>query len=286
MFIDNRLIVPYIPGAQGDLWDKLIVLCKTGPTGYCASMQVHPIKTRLFEEGEDLFSFVHEHIPKLKDGSILAIASKVVALAEGRVVELKGSPDALHMQRSGSRLKRRGKQKVALMRKESEWMRHVWGKWWLTVRDGMVAVNAGIDESNADGKLVLLPKDPFESAQRLYASLLQNYRIKNLGVIITDSRITPLRAGVVGVALGYAGFRGVRDYRGTKDLFGRRMEVTQTNITDSLATAATLVMGEGNECQPLVVITGAPVEWTDVVDRNELKIPREQDMFKHLFEDR
>lgn len=241
-------------------------------------MNVTPIKTRVFKEGDDLTAFITEHVPTLKEGSVLAIASKVVALAEGRVVAVGDEYD-----------------KETLIRRESEWMLKVLPKWWLTVRDGTVVVNAGIDESNADpvkslrdhgagGKLILLPKDSFASAQRLYASLLQNYRIRNLGVIITDSRITPLRAGVVGVALGYVGFRGVRDYRGTSDLFGRPMEVTQTNIADSLATAATLVMGEGNESRPLAIIEGAPVEWTGEVDRSELKIPRDQDMFKHLFD--
>lgn len=228
-------------------------------------MIVRPVKTRLFKENEDLAAFIGEHIQTPKNGSIIAIASKIVALSEGRVAPLAGDTEGL-------------------IKQESEWMRHVWGTWWLTVRDGTVVVNAGIDESNADGKLVLLPKDSFESAQRLYSSVLQNTRIRNFGVIITDSRIQPARAGVVGVALGYAGFRGVRDYRGTSDLFGRPLAVTQTDVADSLATAATLVMGEGKESQPLVVIEGAPVEWTDAVDRNELKIPREQDMFKHLFD--
>ncbi len=113
---------------------------------------------------------------------------------------------------------------------------------------------------------------------------MEAYNVKNIGVIITDSRITPLRAGVLGVALGYAGFTGIRDYRGKPDLYGRPMEVTQTNSADSLATAATFLMGEGDESQPLAVVEGAPVEWVDAVDRNELKMPREQDLFKHLFE--
>ena len=235
-------------------------------------MRVEPIKTRIFKEGENLATFIEEHVPRLQEGSILVVASKIVALAEGRTVAKPVKEEDLIQQ-------------------ESEWMRHVWGKWWLTVRDGTIVVNAGIDESNvypnpkgAGGKLILLPKDSFTSAKRLYSSILQNYGIRNCGIIITDSRIMPLRAGVVGVALGYAGFRGVRDYRGTPDLFGRAMEVTQTDVADSLATAATLVMGEGSESQPLAVIEDAPVEWTDVVDREELKIPREQDMFKHLFD--
>ena len=243
--------------------------------GIVASMKVMAVKTRVFQEGEDLAALITEHIPNLKEGSIIAVASKIVALSENRVVDTT-------------------EDKEALIKKESEWMKHVFGKWWLTVRDGTVVVNAGIDESNAAGKMILLPEDSFASAQRLYTSVLPHFakasqdkqkaRIRNLGIIITDSRIMPLRAGVVGVALGYTGFKGVRDYRGEPDLFGRPMEVTQTDVADSLATAATLVMGEGAECQPLAVIEDAPVEWTEATDREELKIPRDQDMFKHLFE--
>ena len=250
-------------------------------------MHVQAVKTRIFREGEDLGVFIEEHVPTLKDGSILAVASKIVALSENRVVDAT-------------------EDKEALIRKESEWMRHVFGPWWLTVRDGTVVVNAGVDESNANpveslrdhgasGKMILLPKDSFASAERLHSSILHppertgsvragKARMKNLGIIITDSRIMPLRAGVVGVALGYAGFKAVKDYRGEPDIFGRPMEVTQTDIADSLATAATLVMGEGAECQPLAIIEDAPVVWTDKTDREELKIPRDQDMFKHLFE--
>ncbi|HEY4526272.1 MAG TPA: coenzyme F420-0:L-glutamate ligase [Candidatus Paceibacterota bacterium] len=244
-------------------------------------MRVNPVKTRIFKEGEKLAAFVGEHIPRLEEGSILVVASKIVALAEGRTVVVENA-----------------KQKEELIRKESEWMKHVFGKWWLTVRDGTVVVNAGIDESNVRTKLtrsrqfgtwpreiILLPKNAFTSAARLRKQLMKHFDISKCGVIITDSRITPLRAGVVGVALGYAGFRGVKDYRGTPDLFGRPMEVTQTDVADSLATAATLVMGEGSESQPLAVIEDAPVVWTDSVDRDELKIPRDQDMFRSLFED-
>jgi len=245
-----------------------------------APMEVRAVKTRIFEQDENLEAFALAHIPALTEGSIFVVASKIVALAEGRVVGTANEEE--------------------LIRQESEWQRHIFGSWWLTVRDGTVVVNAGIDASNvnpvkdvksqaitshgAGGTLILLPKDSFGAAQRLREALRRQFALRALGVIITDSRITPLRAGVQGVALGYAGFKGVRDYRGSSDLFGRPMEVTQINIADSLATAATLLMGEGNECQPLAIIENAPVDWVDEVDRNELKMPREQDMFKHLFE--
>src|SRR3990167_10839394 len=143
--------------------------------GIVASMKVMAVKTRVFQEGEDLAALITEHIPNLKEGSIIAVASKIVALSENRVVDTT-------------------EDKEALIKKESDWMKHVFGKWWLTVRDGTVVVNAGIDESNVDpvkslhdhgarGKVILLPKDSFASAGRLYSSILQNTGIKNLGII-------------------------------------------------------------------------------------------------------
>ncbi len=229
-------------------------------------MNVRAVKTRVFKEGDALIEFIAQHVPGIKDGSILVVASKIVALAEGAVVQLANK-----------------KAKEKLIRAESEWQEQVLPEWWLTVRDGTVVVNAGIDDSNAGGNTILLPKDSFASAQTLRKKLMKAYGVKKLGVIITDSRVAPLRAGVTGVALGYAGFKGVRDYRGKKDIFGRKLVVTQTNVADSLATAATLLMGEGSERQPLAVIENAPVAWTGRVSKGELSIPMEQDMYRSLF---
>src|SRR3989344_3267870 len=225
-------------------------------------MKVLAMRTRIFKENDNLVAFIRAHVPKLKNGSILAVTSKIVALAEGRTADPKD--------------------KDALIKKESS--RAVKTKYvWLTMKDGMAMANAGIDDSNADGKLVLLPKDSFAVARKIRSSLLQKYKIRKLGVVITDSHVSPLRAGVVGVALGYAGFRGVRDYRGTKDIFGRTLKISQTNVADSLATAAVLAMGEGSERQPLCVIEDAPVVFTGRVNKKELLIPVEDDMYGPLF---
>jgi len=229
-------------------------------------MQVKPIKTDIFKEGENLLDFIFAHIPKLKDRTVLAVTSKIVALAEGRVVKIKNR-----------------KEKEQLIRAESEWQLKVLPNWWLTVRDGTVVVNAGIDDSNADGKTILLPKDSFGSAEIIRKKLRKTYKLKNLGIVITDSRTSALREGVTGVALGYAGFRGVKDYRNDTDIFGRKFKVTQTNIADSLATAATVVMGEGGERQPLAILTDAPVQFCEKVNRKELHIALKYDMYRSLF---
>ena len=219
-------------------------------------MNVRAVRTRLFSEGDDLAMFIERHIPKMKEGSILVVASKAVALAEGRTADTTD--------------------KEKLIKQESSWRKKILPKWWLTVRPG-------IDESNSNGKLVLLPEDCFASAKRLRLGLLKKYGLKKLGVIITDSRVAPLRAGVTGVALGYAGFRGIRDYRGKKDIFGKKLEVTRTNVADSLATAATLVMGEGSERQPLAIIEGAPVEFSERTNPREVLIPLADDIYRGLF---
>ena len=87
------------------------------------------------------------------------------------------------------------------------------------------------------------------------------------------------------MALGYAGFKGIRDYRGTKDIFGRTLKLSRTDVADSLATSAVLAMGEGREKQPLAVIENAPIDFTDKnPSRRELQMDPKKDIYRPLFE--
>ncbi len=228
-------------------------------------MNILPIKTKVFKEGQDLVSFIEDNIPSLEEGSILVVTSKIVALAENRTVNEsdKATKERIIKQES----------EIAIQTK------HVW----LTVKDGMIMASAGIDESNADGKLILLPENSYKSAEYLYQELRKKYSLQNLGILITDSRTAPFRAGVTGVALGYAGFRGIKDYREQVDIFNRPFKFVQVNIADSLATAAVFEMGEGNEMQPLAIITDIDLEYCEKVDPQELVIPLEDDMYLPLF---
>lgn len=228
-------------------------------------MIIRPIKTHVFQEGDDLFAFITRYFKKLPEKSVIIVTSKIVALAEKRTA-IAGN----------------ARMKEKLIRKESEFAiptKYVW----LTVKDGMAMASAGIDESNANGKLILLPKDSFKTARDLRDKLRPQHGVRHLGILITDSRTVPLRAGVTGVALGYAGFRGIKDYRGTPDIFGRKFEFSRTNIADGLAAAAVLAMGEGDERQPLAIIERAPVEFSDRVNRAELYIDIQEDMYRPLF---
>lgn len=229
-------------------------------------MEIKALKTSVFKENQDLLKFILRYFKKIPEKSILVITSKIVALSEGRVVDFIDK-----------------KQKIKLIKKESTFALKT-PLAWVTIKDGMVMASAGIDESNAQGKLILLPKDSFASAELLRKQLQEIFKIKKLGVLITDSRTFPLRAGIVGVALGYAGFKGIRDYRGTNDIFGRELKMSRTDVADSLATSAVLVMGEGKERQPLALITNAPVEFSEKVNKEELIMNPHEDLYKPFFE--
>ncbi|MDF1497303.1 MAG: coenzyme F420-0:L-glutamate ligase [Patescibacteria group bacterium] len=229
-------------------------------------MIVTAIKTPIFKEGQDLPVFLFKNLPKIKDGDVVVVTSKIVALAEGRVAE-----------------KVDDKTREKLIKAESQYaMKTKYG--WLAIRDNMVMAGAGVDESNANGKIILLPKDSFKTASTIRKALLRKFGLKKLGVLITDSRMLPLRSGTTGVAMGYAGIKGQKDYRGLKDIFGRVNKVSRVSVVDSLAAAAVVVMGESAERSPIAVISGAPVEFAERVNRHALDIDIKEDLYQPLFE--
>lgn len=230
-------------------------------------MIITSIKTRIFKVNESLEQFILRYLPKVSDKSIIVVTSKIVALAQGRKIDSSSTKD-----------------KVKWVKKESE--QYIKTKWcYLTLKDGHWCANAGIDESNVEyGGFILWPANPYQVARKIRRQLLKYYKVKNLGILITDSRIFPLRAGVSGVALGYAGFRGLRNYVGKKDLFGRRLKMTQTNVADSLASAAVLSMGEGNESCPLAIVSDAVIEFQVNTDPKELRISLKDDLYRPLFQ--
>ena len=231
-------------------------------------MLIQANKTSIFRENEELLPFVLKYLKKIPkknlENSVLAVTSKIVALSERRTRELKNKKD-----------------KIKLIKKESDFILNK--NFLFTLKDGMVMAFAGIDESNGDGKLILLPKDSFKSAAILRKKLIQKYNLKNLGVLITDSGFIPLRSGAVGMAIGYAGFQGVKNYIGKKDIFGRVLKMSKTNIADSLAASAVLSMGEGSERQPLAIITNVPVVFTEKMNKKEMKINIKKDIYAPLF---
>ena len=201
-------------------------------------MNIRAIKTKKISVGEiSLEKFLDDYIVDVKENSIIVVTSKVISLIENRVAPLTTDLDKLIHEEADY-----------ISKDKNRYDRYT------TFKFNALVSGAGIDQSNGDGSYILLPKDPQKTAKYIYDYLTKKFKIFDFGVIITDSRSMPLRVGASGVAIGFWGFAPLKDYVGTEDIFGRKLQFEKANVVDALATAAVLVMGEGNEQTPLAVI--------------------------------
>ena len=207
-------------------------------------MKVQAIKTRkMLPPKDDLWDLLTA-IKNLSENSVIAVTSKIVSIGEGRCVNISSSTkDEIAIQEADKFLPRELSPKGLIL---------------TTIKNNMLVASSGVDESNSGNFYTLWPKNPNLSAKNIWKFLRKKFHVKNLGVIITDSRLVPLRRGVVGIAISFYGFKPIKDYRNTKDLFGREFKMETSNFPDSLATVAVLEMGEGAESQPIAIISEIP----------------------------
>ncbi|MGB9659319.1 MAG: coenzyme F420-0:L-glutamate ligase [Nitrososphaerales archaeon] len=229
-------------------------------------IQYIPIYADVKKERFDLFEIVLEEVEKnaerLEDGDIIVISSKFVAMSEGRLVKLSDvipSPEAedlaskTHMP---SNL-------AELILREADLVFAGLPGFALAIKDGVFTPNAGIDRSNVqEGWAILYPRMPFRKAETLRRRILLEIG-KKVGIIITDSRLLPLRSGTTGIAIGVAGFDPVKDERGRKDLFNNVLRVTLRALADDICAGAQLIMGEANERIPLVIVRNSGIKLHD-----------------------
>lgn len=235
-------------------------------------MEIFSIKTKKIVLGDKIDDILDRFLPAVSENSILVITSKIVSICEGRVVEDQDKEE-----------------KYRLAKKEAE--KYLPEKtpygFYLTIKNNMLIANSGIDESNGNGKLILWPEDPWKSAREIRKYLVNKFKVKNVGVLVTDSKTTPLRWGTTGIALSFAGFKALNNYIGEPDIFGRKLIATKANIADGLAAGAVAVMGEGNEQTPLALITDIKnvsfsVNSPTKKEIDELKISIEDDLYSQI----
>jgi coenzyme F420-0:L-glutamate ligase len=225
-------------------------------------MEIFSIKIPKKEVGFDLFEAIVKSNFQFQADDIVVISSKFVSTSERSLIDLNTVKVGKRARTLASKFKM--DEKIAQVTlDESDYVVSGIPGFLLTINDGMIAPNAGIDKSNCpQGKIVLYPKDSFKTASELRKKFLKKYGIK-IGIIISDSRLMPTRIGCTGIAVGVSGFNPVDDERGKRDLYGKKLKVTFKATADSLATIAVFMMGESNESIPIVVIRGANVKKTE-----------------------
>ena len=236
-------------------------------------MKVKSIRThKITVSDKDILEIVGRYAKGLKENSILAVTSKIVSICEGRVTRQNGIS------------------KEKLIKKECDWYLPSKSNKYnvaLTIKNNIMVSSAGIDASNGNGYYVLWPSDSQATANKIRKFLQNKYRLKNVGVIITDSKSNLLRRGASGIAIAHSGFSALNNYNGKCDCFGRKLKMTKADVVDSLAISAVLVMGEGAEQKPMAVISD--ISFVKFVKDNpspkelaELKVKMDDDYHRML----
>ncbi|MBI2577280.1 MAG: coenzyme F420-0:L-glutamate ligase [Candidatus Wildermuthbacteria bacterium] len=241
---------------------------------YNAPMKITEVKTsKITDQNHDILEVLDAYLPRLQEGTVVAVTSKIVSICEGRMVPFRSKEE-----------------KDEIIKKEADYYLpseinkyHVW----LTIKNSIIIFSSGVDESNGNGYLVLWPSDPQKWANTIREHLAKKHSLQKIGVIITDTSSMPLRRGQKGIVLAHSGFYALNDYVGKPDIFGRVLKITKAAVADALATASVLVMGEGNEQTPLALVEDIP--FVQFQGRNptqeelaELRIAIEDDLFGEM----
>jgi coenzyme F420-0:L-glutamate ligase len=250
-------------------------------------MRFYAVKTRIIKTCDDTVEVVLESLREqglnLENNDILAITSKIIAYAEGRVVKLSDVKPSDRAKELSQQFSLQPEFAELILREADKIYRGV-EKAVLTLKNGILTANAGIDNKNAPkGYAVLWPNDAQKWATHIREEIKRKTG-KHVAVLIIDSGLVPLRKGTTGVALAVAGFKPVKDCRGEEDIYGKPLIITQHAIADNLASAAHLLMGEAAEKTPVVLIRDAPVDFDDnVYGSADMMMPFKKCIFMNAF---
>jgi coenzyme F420-0:L-glutamate ligase/coenzyme F420-1:gamma-L-glutamate ligase len=216
-------------------------------------------------------------------GDILVIAQKIVSKSEGRLVHLGTVVPSQRAKDLAVTCHKDPRVIELVLRESREVLRCRPGVIIVETHHGVVLANAGIDRSNieqiaGDEWVLLLPENPDASCSALRQKIAETTGAQS-GVITNDSLGRAWRNGTLGTAIGVSGVLALQDLRGQPDLFGYALQTTEVGTADEIAAAASLLMGQGAEGTPAVLISGLGSFLGDGVARDLVR-KREGDLFR------
>jgi len=242
----------------------------------------------LVHPGDDLAQLIVEKMDaagqQLQSGDILVMAQKVVSKAEGRLVRLSDltpSAQALEL----AEITGKDPHVVqAILDDSNEVVRARRGLLIVEQKSGWVCAHAGMDRSNVqpvngEEMVALLPENSDASAEGLRGRLAELTGAE-VAVLISDSHGRPWKFGTMGVCIGCAGIPPLWNQRGMPDLFGYELLASEECIVDELAGAAALLMGQGAEGRPVVIVRGYTPPDLPAAPATVIQRPKEFDVFR------
>jgi len=237
----------------------------------------------LIRKGDDLGDQIvqagKESGVTIESGDVVVVTQKVVSKAEGRIVNLSAVKPSTLANSVALQMNRDPRHVEAILQETSRIIRMKDNHLIVETKHGFVCANAGIDRSNVEGedRVSLLPEDPDRSAEKIRRRL-KELTGADVAVIISDTFGRAWRMGHVNFAIGVAGMKPIRDYRGEPDMFSHTLHVTVMAVADELASAAELVMNKRDRV-PVAIIKGYRCPMGEGNAR-ELVRPIEEDLFR------
>jgi len=218
----------------------------------------------------------------IEDGDVIIIAQKIVSKAENRYKNINDAIPTDEAIKLGQELKRDPGFMQIILDESSNILNTDKNVILVEHKLGFININAGLDKSNIDQKennVLLLPKDPSKSANKLQEDIAKDTQ-KSISVIITDSMTRPYRSGVTNFALASSNIQSLIDLKGEKDIYGNILKSTEIAIADELSAAAGILMGQGNDAKPVIIVKGFDRDKYSKNDAFDLIVNEEDDLYR------
>jgi coenzyme F420-0:L-glutamate ligase / coenzyme F420-1:gamma-L-glutamate ligase len=213
------------------------------------------------KRGNDVGKLIVERVENQGDefqrGDIAVISQKIVSKAEGRTLALSKIIPSDFAKTIANETGKDPRQVEAVLRESKKIIRMRGGHLITETTHGFICANSGVDQSNVgktQDSVTLLPRDSDASADRIRKTI-HHITGTDVPVIITDTFGRAWRMGQVNFAIGISGMKPIRDYKGTKDMYRRTLQVTEIAVADELASAAELVMNKADKV-PVAIVRG------------------------------
>jgi coenzyme F420-0:L-glutamate ligase/coenzyme F420-1:gamma-L-glutamate ligase len=103
---------------------------------------------------------------------------------------------------------------------------------------------------------------------------------RNISVVITDSMTRPYRSGITNFALASSNLQSLIDLTGDEDIYGNLLKNTEIAIADEIAAASGLLMGQGSDMQPVILLKGFNKDKYDINNAIDLIVEKKDDLYR------
>jgi coenzyme F420-0:L-glutamate ligase/coenzyme F420-1:gamma-L-glutamate ligase len=240
----------------------------------------------LINPGDNLCSIIIDSIKGneilIDDGDVILLAQKIVSKSENRFKNLEEINPSEKAIKLGKSLGRDPSFMQLILNESNEILSTEKNVIIVEHKLGYININAGIDKSNISKNkdlVLLLPENPKKSANDIQTQISSELD-KDISLIITDSMTRPYRSGVTNFAIASSNIQSLIDLKGEEDIFGNTLHATEIAIADELAAAAGLLMGQGNDMKPVVIIKGFNRSNYSVNNAYDLIVNKDEDLYR------